>query len=424
MRVVVLTPYAGDLFGQERVLRETSRLMRAAGHSVYVIAEHVRGSTDFCDGLFQIKGTSSLNQLSTPSQLRKINGRIWQYLEEISPDVVHFIDEFDYRLTARISAKYPTLLSVHTVSPTCPASHRLINEGKVCEKTGGYGCLKHFSSYGCLDGFHGFLRKALVIDRFARLKKQYLKMDHVVAVSRYIRDILIENGWDEKRISVVYNPVEIGAITPHPSVPENLLLCVSRLQKLKGIHILLQALAMLKHREWTLWICGEGPEQESLQKQVAQLGLGERVKFVGKTPYEHTLQLMSGAKVFIQANLAPESFGLAAVEAAMLGVPVVSADVPALSEVLDSNSARFFPPGDVDALARCIEAALTESSDEKNKVTARLLQKKYAAAIHLQGMLAAYETAIRSFVPEALTERHARGLQNLPRDKSGKVSAR
>jgi N-acetyl-alpha-D-glucosaminyl L-malate synthase BshA len=99
-----------------------------------------------------------------------------------------------------------------------------------------------------------------------------------------------------------------------------------------------------------LVLIGDGPERESTEQLAEELGLAERVLFLGKL--ESVAELLASADLFLLPS-DQESFGLVALEAQASGVPVVGSAGSGLAEVIeDGVTGRLHPVGDVEAMAR------------------------------------------------------------------------
>jgi len=79
----------------------------------------------------------------------------------------------------------------------------------------------------------------------------------------------IPNGIDERLFEICR------------STRDGKILYVGRLERYKGVHILLEALALLRNENFELGIIGDGPYREELRRLVVQLGLSDRVTFYG-----------------------------------------------------------------------------------------------------------------------------------------------
>jgi glycosyltransferase involved in cell wall biosynthesis len=135
---------------------------------------------------------------------------------------------------------------------------------------------------------------------------------------------------------------------------------VARLHTIKRIDKSIQAL--VDHPEWHLALAGQGPEEANLRQLAEQLGLAERVHFIGEMAPEQVGDFLACLDVFVFPSES-ETFGMAAVEAAGAGIPTVVTDLAVLREVLSFNgepSALFVDAADPRELAAGIARLLTD----------------------------------------------------------------
>jgi glycosyltransferase involved in cell wall biosynthesis len=137
---------------------------------------------------------------------------------------------------------------------------------------------------------------------------------------------------------------------------DRLIVSVARLHPQKDLGTALRALARLDTRS-ILAIVGDGPRDEELRRTARELGVQDRVRFLGYR--SDATDYVAAADVFCLSSVW-EARALAAQEAILLGVPVVSTDVGGMSELIeDGVSGRLVPKGDDGAFA----AALAELLD-------------------------------------------------------------
>ncbi|MQR98131.1 glycosyltransferase family 4 protein [Gluconobacter aidae] len=149
---------------------------------------------------------------------------------------------------------------------------------------------------------------------------------------------------------------------------EDVILMPARLTAWKGQGILIEALALLRDRADTGWICVlAGPEGDrkfsrQLQRRVRELGLEKRVRFAGTcTDMPAACDL---ARVVVAPSLRPEPFGRTLVEAQMMGRPVIGTAQGAMMEtILPGETGLIVPPGDAEALADALKSVL-ETDEE------------------------------------------------------------
>ncbi|MFW6021714.1 MAG: glycosyltransferase, partial [Guyparkeria sp.] len=109
------------------------------------------------------------------------------------------------------------------------------------------------------------------------------------------------------------------------------LISVGSLTERKGLSVALEAVARLDCAWECYLIVGEGPERPRLEDRVAELGLSDKVEFLGWRDDVGALLAASDMQLIPSRW---EGFGLAAVEGLSVGLPMVAADVPGLSEVV------------------------------------------------------------------------------------------
>ncbi|MBW4609678.1 MAG: glycosyltransferase family 4 protein [Hassallia sp. WJT32-NPBG1] len=149
----------------------------------------------------------------------------------------------------------------------------------------------------------------------------------------------------------------------------------SRLAPWKGQHILLEALAKCPQEVTVLLVgdalFGEQDYVDSLHRQVTDLGLEKRVKFLGFR--SDIPQLMSACDLVAHTSISPEPFGRVIVEAMLCGTPVVAAASGGAIELVEHDVNGFLAtPGKPQELAEIITACLEEA--EKTATIAKNAQ--------------------------------------------------
>ncbi|MDQ7815064.1 MAG: glycosyltransferase [Patescibacteria group bacterium] len=184
-----------------------------------------------------------------------------------------------------------------------------------------------------------------------------------VAVSRTVKEYLrVSENTAEDKVTVIPNGLDFSRIVTRErrqfkDVP--VLLAVGRLSRQKGFDVLLKALALVKN-EWILRIAGQGEAEEELKQLAKRLGLESRVEFLGFS--DDVPSLIHESDIFCFPSRW-EGQGLAVLEAAAAGIPLIVSDLPVMHEFLRQDEAVFVESCDVPAWAKAI-SSLLENPDE------------------------------------------------------------
>jgi glycosyltransferase involved in cell wall biosynthesis len=189
----------------------------------------------------------------------------------------------------------------------------------------------------------------------------------VVAISHYASSQIMryspQSLWG--RIDVVPLGVDTSLLSlrgPSPPSGAFRVLCAGRLAPVKGHHILLDAIAILKtrHPEVVVHIAGDGPERAALEAHARQLRLEGQVVFEGLLDQMQLAALYAAADVFALPTFA-EGVPVVLMEAMAVGVPCVSTWVAGVPELIThEQSGLLVPPGDHDAFASAIEHLIAD----------------------------------------------------------------
>jgi glycosyltransferase involved in cell wall biosynthesis len=140
------------------------------------------------------------------------------------------------------------------------------------------------------------------------------------------------------------------------------MLFVGRLVERKGVHVLLDALALLPEEPpIQLDVVGDGPEREALEHRARSLGVAERVRFHGFVPQEELERQLAECDALVlpavvDAKGDVEGLGVVLLEAMSFGKPVVASAAGGITDIVrPSENGLLVPPGDAKALAAAIE---------------------------------------------------------------------
>jgi glycosyltransferase involved in cell wall biosynthesis len=175
------------------------------------------------------------------------------------------------------------------------------------------------------------------------------------------------------RSTVIHNGLRPEEFVALPALPDAAdFVFVGELRDLKGIFPLVEALALVKRTDGSpanLVMAGDGPDRPVLEKRINELALTSRVTLVGSRPAREVFAM---GRVAVVPSLA-ESLPYVVMEAAAAQLPVISTRVGGIAEIFGPTADRLLPPGDPQALATAMAAALADPAAAQNEMRDRLI---------------------------------------------------
>ena len=192
-------------------------------------------------------------------------------------------------------------------------------------------------------------------------------------------------------------PEDFAKVTPSTEACD--VLFVGELRHLKGVDVLLEALARIKapHAP-TAMMVGAGPDAETFKAKAAELGLSERVTFPGALPAANAFTL--GRCIVVPSRA--ESFPYIVLEAAAAGLPMLLTGVGGIPEITAGLPIPLLQPGDSAALAGQLQAFLADPAPLQAQ--AKALRAQVAARYTVKNMAADILDFYRSSVAAPSTE--------------------
>jgi glycosyltransferase involved in cell wall biosynthesis len=171
--------------------------------------------------------------------------------------------------------------------------------------------------------------------------------------------VVVRNGIDVSQLKARVEQTDREAIRRAYGYSENhlVVLALSRLIPVKGVHILIDAFALARKQapQLRLLIAGSGDSDyiQGLKQQASELGLQDVSNFLGNvTEVEKPFR---AADIFAGPYLWPEAFGLSILEAMVAGLPVIGSNSGGISELLGyGRYGQLFEENNVSELAGCL----------------------------------------------------------------------
>jgi glycosyltransferase involved in cell wall biosynthesis len=322
LHVAYVVTRGDDLGGAQVHVRDMAKAMREAGHEATIICG-LRG--DLTDQLEEqgvpfrslaplVRPIDPAKDLSAVLELRRALAELRPDLVSLHSSKAHLLGGFAARTLG-----LPVLITVHgwPFADGVPAASRRF--------------------YALYERFAARLATA------------------VVTVSHEDRDLARQYGITAKGgVSVIHNGMPDDARRrDHDSATEPVrLLMVGRHVPQKDHRTLLRALAKLRDRPWTVDLIGSGPDEGKNQALAQELGLAERVRFLGYRTDVADRMAETDVNVLI-SNW--EGLPRSIIEAMRAGLPTVASDVGGNRElVVDDSTGYLTPRADADAVATCL----------------------------------------------------------------------
>lgn len=200
-----------------------------------------------------------------------------------------------------------------------------------------------------------------------------LKYEHVICVSRYVRDRLIRGGYIPPDSVVIHNGIDLSQFSPdgreNRSRPDQRLRCLvaGRIIPHKGVHTVVQAFAHLRRRfrpqDVTLTIVGDGPKDylARLQEAITRSDLQDMITFREPVPRSQMPQVLCKHDALILASEYDEPLARAIQEAMAMELLVIGTTTGGSGELLIADQTGLvFPAGDSLELANQITRAIIQ----------------------------------------------------------------
>jgi glycogen synthase len=196
------------------------------------------------------------------------------------------------------------------------------------------------------------------------LRRMLRVADAVTGCSAFVLDGLRSLGPLRDDAVVIpngVNPEDFHHPSSSDAHSDPYVLAVGRLVPQKGFDVLVDAFASPLLSGLQLRIAGEGAEGESLRMRASELGIADRVKFLGPVGREELPRMLAGARVFALPSRS-EPFGIALLEAMAAGVPSVATRSGGVVEFArDGETALLVDVDDSENLASAISALATNT---------------------------------------------------------------
>ena len=241
--------------------------------------------------------------------------------------------------------------------------------------------------------------------------------DGVTAVSRFLKEKTLTNYGIEKDIEVIPNFVDTRKYLRNHSEEarrrfaapsEKILVHTSNFRAVKRVADVIRIFDEVRKKiPSQLIIIGDGPDRSQCEILCRELGVHDRVRFLGKQT--DVIHILSLADLFLMPSQS-ESFGLSALEAMACGAPVISTSVGGLPELQVHGKTGYIAEiGDIDRMAKyAMDLLSNESKFEMFSKAARERALEFDSTKIVSHYERYYRSVLDAPVPERDKEFHQR----------------
>lgn len=234
--------------------------------------------------------------------------------------------------------------------------------------------------------------------------KKYRLYDRVICISEGIRQVLLQEGVSADKVVTVRSAIDVNAWQDNcdrerfnlefHTQPQHLLLgMVAQLIPRKGHSLVLQAMEQLgsDYPQLQLICFGQGPLLDSLQQEVHDRGLQNRVQFAG---FRDDLQNWLGCIDVLVHPALMEGLGISLIQAAACGVALIASRAGGMPEIVhDQENGLLITPGDLQGLKQAMQRLIDEPDTRQQFGMAgrQLVEREFSIEGMVEGNLRVYQ---------------------------------
>lgn len=353
--------------GPEKYMFNIKRLLEKNGHEVIPFSVHSNKNepTEYSKYFVEPIGSRDATYYD---EVKKSPRVIWQLLsrsiyslevkkaikkeiKEVKPDlvyVIHFVNKLSPSvITGAKEMGVPVVMRISDYFILCPRFD-FLRDKTVCEDclSKGYSsCIKNRCVKGSL--FASVIRVFSM--KVHKMMHIYDKIDAFISPSNYMKQKLVDNGFDEKKITYIPTFTESVSEVGEPVIGEYGLY-FGRLSKEKGVETVIKAYEKLPNNK--LVIMGDyGTEEGTRLKQYIEDNKIENISFIGFKGGEELEEVVRNARFIVIPSIWYDNLPNTALEAFLYSKPVIASNIGSLPElVIDGKNGYLFETDNVDDL--------------------------------------------------------------------------
>jgi glycosyltransferase involved in cell wall biosynthesis len=330
-RILIVHNYYQIPGGEDTVVANEKKMLEDHGHFVTLYSRNNS----------ELKTMSKLKKLTLPITT-VFNPRTYREVKKIireqKIDVVHVHNTLNLVSPAvyyaAFSCKVPVVQTVHNFRLLCPGA-TFYRDGHICEDCVKHG-LKCAVKHGCYRNSKLQTLACVVSTKIHRMLGTYGKLNYICLTEFNKEKLLQLRQINPKKVFTKPNFVDSDL----PVIPyeqrENRFVFAGRLDKLKGVDILLKAWKLMGDNAPKLVICGTGPMEDWCRNFISENKL-DSVEMLGFVPNDEVKKIVGQSKALILPTQWYEGFPMSIVEAFSVGTAVVCSDLGNAGSIVDDG---------------------------------------------------------------------------------------
>lgn len=404
MKILLVNKFHWLKGGSEKYYFELGELLKSHGHEVAYFSMDDPKNIETKDKEYFVE-PSDMNSKNVTKALsviynKKNKKKMEEALDDFKPDVVH-LNNFQRQLSASIISpcikrNIPIVFTAHDVQAICPAITMMDPDRNPCElcMKGKYincvkkSCIKNSKLKSFLGAVEG---------KYYRNHKIYTnKIDYIITPSEFYRNKFIEDGVNQDKVKTLHNSIEMKDYDIKTQ-DDGYALYFGRLSREKGILNLINAFKKLDNG--LLYIAGEGPEKETIEKIIKDNKLEKRVKLLGFLNKKQMTEATRKCKFVVVPSIWYENCPYSVLETLAIGKPVIGSNMGGIPELVEDNKNGFiYQYDDINELSNKMKLLFEDNKlvDKFSKESKKLAKEKYSRDEYYKDIIDIYKKVLNN----------------------------
>jgi glycosyltransferase involved in cell wall biosynthesis len=408
MKILLVSNFYYNRGGDCTYMFSLKKLLENKGHKVIVFSmnhpsnfdsEYSRYFVSYINYDEEVKnvnistGFEVLNRAVFSLEAKK---KIELLIEDERPDIAH-LQNIHHHITPSIlyplkKHNIPIVWTLHDFVLICPNTS-FLSHGMICER-----CRKRKYYWPpivrCKKNSLAASTMAAIETSLHRIMRVNDLVDTFIAPSEFLRDKLIDYGFNKNRVVCLNNFNNIG-LCDHSGTQGDFYLYVGRISYEKGIKTLIDA--AINAKTGKLKIVGEGPLKDEMVSYVTSKNENKRIYFLGHKSHKEVRDLLRACRFLVLPSECYENFPYSVLEACASGKPVIASRIGGILEIVKNwDTGLLFEPGNSEYLSLKIRYLMRhpDKAEELGRRAMELVNNELNAEKYYSRLLEEYKKLI------------------------------